>query len=138
MTDTTSVTEASAAPAAPGTSDGNGGDGGADDDSRVRVVAALLVLGLVAAGLLTFFFAPFFVMASDECPTATEAGICDTDTQELVAVLPMVGAPLVVVAGIFATYPAGHGRPRQQYPLLGVGLLVVIWIVNAALAQVPG
>ncbi|MEV6110629.1 hypothetical protein AB0M28_38905 [Streptomyces sp. NPDC051940] len=102
-----------------------------------RVLAALLVAALVVFAAVTTLLAPWYVMASDPCPPDFHRGICDPDTQTLVATLPLVGGPLAAVGGILTTYVAGRGRPRPLGALAGIAVLAAIWVVNSNLAQIP-
>ena len=100
-----------------------------------RVGMALLALVLCLTGAVTFFLAPFFVMASDPCPSGSREGICDPGTQQLVAYLPWIGAPTLVIAGLVGMF---HRRGHAVWgglALLGLG---AIWVINASLAQIPG
>ncbi|MDF9813648.1 hypothetical protein [Streptomyces sp. SPB162] len=90
----------------------------------------LLTVLLVVAGLITYTLAPLFIMASDACASSSDGGICDPDRQQLIVLLPQIGAPLITTAALIGTL---RRDGRAGFGALGLVLLLAIWIINAAL-----
>jgi hypothetical protein len=103
----------------------------------VITTTVLLVVGLVAAALLTFF-AFFLVFASDPCGAST---VCDTGRMGagfLVALL--APGAVTIVAIVVAIVLLVRRRIAFWVPLAGILLAIGGWIGGAALvvSGVPG
>lgn len=102
----------------------------ADPYAPGRVATALLAAVLVLTGIATFTLAPLFVFAGEPCAPVHAARICGVGQRNLLMMIPQVASPLVVAGSLIGTY---RHNGRSAWARLGLGLLALVWIVNAML-----
>lgn len=97
-----------------------------------QVTTTLLGAVLVLTGIATFVLAPLFVFAGEPCTPVHAARICGAGQRNLLVMIPQVAAPLVVTGGLIGTY---RRNGRSAWAGLGLGLLALVWVVNAMLTS---